>query len=273
MITSASYAYTVKGGDTMTKIAAKADMTVKQLWALNPFIKNPNTIFIGENINTSSTTATTTAIVTIKSGNKIATTTKPVIKTPPVVVIATTTNSVPPVTTPVVLGSSEVKLTAYLTGYAWPDNTPPGSAISNPVIHHEAGGTGTYADPITVAVGHSFIGGVDVLDYKAGTKFYVPNLRKYFIAEDTCGDGNTPQNGPCHNLNKPGNSAPAGAQVWLDLWVGGVGSSQSSVLVCEDAITDLHTVIVNPVSNYAVNPGAIYINSCATQYGDTIVKQ
>lgn len=30
--------------------------------------------------------------------------------------------------------------------------------------------------------------GRHVLDWSAGTKFYAPNLRRAFIAEDTCGD-------------------------------------------------------------------------------------
>lgn len=267
MITSASYAYTVKSGDTMSRIAAKSSMTVKQLWALNPFIKNPNLIHVGQTIKTSSTTATT-------AGQKITTkaaTNTTVVQAP--TPVATKPSPTPVTPVPTTSAGGEIKLTAYLTGYAWPDNTPPGSAISNPVIHHQADGTGTYADPITVAVGHSFINGKDILDYAAGTRVYVPNLRKYFIAEDTCGDGNTPQNVPCHNLNAPGNSAPAGAQVWLDLWVGGVGSSQATVLKCEDAITDLHTVIVSPASNYAVNPGPVYGTSCAPQYGESVVTQ
>lgn len=46
--------------------------------------------------------------------------------------------------------------TAYTTAFTWFDNTPPGSsAICCPRIHSTAGGTGTYADPITVAIGHS----------------------------------------------------------------------------------------------------------------------
>jgi hypothetical protein len=192
----------------------------------------------------------------------VATTTSAVTPTPTTKPVATTTPAVKPVT-----------IEAYLTGYAWPDNTPPGSAISNPVIHHEAGGTGTYADPITVAVGHSFINGDDVLDYLAGTLFYMPYLRKYFIAEDTCGDGDTPQNVPCHNLHMAGNEAPAGAEAWLDLWVGGVGSTQSVVLKCEDAITGLHTVIMKPSPNYAVIAGPVYESSCAQQFSDTPVTQ
>jgi hypothetical protein len=44
-------------------------------------------------------------------------------------------------------------------------------------------------DPITLAAGHSIINGKDIGDYAYGTKFYVPNLRKYFTAADACGDG------------------------------------------------------------------------------------
>ena len=191
---------------------------------------------------------------------------------------ATTTVTITPTTStkPVATSTPAIKsitLKAYLTGYAWPDNTPPGSAISHPVIHQEAGGTGTYADPITVAIGHSYINGVDVMDYPTGTRFYMPYLRKYFIAEDTCGDGSTPQNGPCHRLDTPGNEAPAGTQLWLDLWVGGVGSTQPVVLECEDAITGLHTIVMKPSANYVVNPGAIYATSCAPQFSETVVKQ
>src|SRR4051812_38674485 len=86
------------------------------------------------------------------------------------------------------------EITAYLTGYTYYDNTPHQSVtVSNPVIHQTAGGTGTYTDPITLAVGHTITNGQDVLDWPPGTIFYVPNLRKYFIVEDTCGDGDRPQ--------------------------------------------------------------------------------
>jgi len=275
MITSASYAYTVKRGDTMFKIASSYSLSLRTLFGFNPQIKNPNLIYPVQNVNTSSTTAAsagkTVASVdkstkqwgsgsTQKSSGSTAPTSTSVVNAPnpsPVTSGNTSTAS----------QAGETRLTAYTTSYAWPDNTPPGSAISNPVIHQQADGTGTYADPITLAVGHSMVNGKDILDYPAGTKFYLPNLRKYFIAEDTCGDGNTPQNGPCHtDRDNPG-------YVQVDLWAGGVGSGQSSVLTCEDAITGLHALIINPASNYAVIPGAIYSTSCAQQFGDTVLTQ
>lgn len=162
--------------------------------------------------------------------------------------------------------SGEKTIKAYLTGYSYFDNTPPGSVdISNPVLHTSAGGTGTYADPITLAVGHSLIGGKDILDWPAGTRFYVPNLRKYFIAEDTCGDGSDPQSGPCHV------GYPSSASTWLDLWIGGKGGTTSGSNSCMDAITGVWTVIVKPPSGLATVAGSVYGSSgCAKQYGNTV---
>lgn len=173
----------------------------------------------------------------------------------------------PPSQTPQQLPSSpspvagEVLLTAYITGYSYWDNTPPGSAdISNGIIHSKAAGTGTYSDPITLAVGHSISGGKDTLDYPAGTIFYVPNLRRYAIVEDTCGDGNTPQNGPCHTGYQ--------GHPWIDIYVGGGSVTRSISDNCMDAITEVHTVILNPAANYPVVSGEIAGN--CTQYGEVI---
>ena len=176
---------------------------------------------------------------------------------------ATVPKTSTPTSTPA--NPNEVRLTAYLTAYTYWDNTPPGSSqISNPIIHTLAGGTGTYSDPITVAVGHSITAGLDTLDYPAGTKFYVPNLRKYFIVEDTCGDGLTPQNGPCHTGYQ--------GHPWLDLWIDGANGTKATSDACANQVTDLHLIIENPGSNYAVTPGPVYNNGCADQYGDTVVS-
>src|SRR5262245_22997643 len=91
------------------------------------------------------------------------------------------------------------QIRAFISGYSFADNTPANSSqISNPTVHTAAGGTGTYADPVTVGVGHVATGTTSVLDWPAGTRFYLPNLRRYLIVEDTCGDGERPQDGPCH---------------------------------------------------------------------------
>ena len=157
-------------------------------------------------------------------------------------------------------------ISAYVTGYSYWDNTPPGSAaISHPVIHSRAGGVGTYADPVTVAVGHSIVGGKQTLDWPRGTRFYIPNMQRYFIVEDTCGDGNTPQNGPCHT------GYPSGTSTWLDVYVDGANASRSQSDACMSRITGRSTVVVNPDQGYKVSAGPISNGTCAV-YGNTPVR-
>jgi len=151
--------------------------------------------------------------------------------------------------------AGERAMQIYLTGYSFWDNTPPGSAqIARPVIHRQAGGTGTYHDPITVAVGHSKSGGQSRMDFPAGTRFYFPNLQKYGIVEDLCGDGPQPQNGPCHS----GYSGLA----WLDIYVGGHSTSAAVANRCMNAITGVQNVIVNPSPSRPVFPGEIVSSTC-----------
>ena len=75
-----------------------------------------------------------------------------------------------------------------VTFYGWPDNTPEGNIIACPKsenpssVHETAGGTGTYGDPITVAIASKERGG----KWEPGTRMYVPHLKKYLIVEDEC---------------------------------------------------------------------------------------
>ncbi len=62
--------YTVKKGDTLSKIARKNGLTLNELIALNPQIKNPNLIYIGQAITVSKTSATTNAATTNTTANK-----------------------------------------------------------------------------------------------------------------------------------------------------------------------------------------------------------
>jgi hypothetical protein len=157
----------------------------------------------------------------------------------------------------VVQSGSEQILQAYITGYSYWDNTPAGSAaISNPVIHKVAGGTGSYNDPITLAVGHSIVNGKDILDYPAGTRFYLSYLKKYAIVEDTCCDGSQPQNGPCHTGYK--------SHPWVDLYVDGQTSSAAAADACMNKITNIETVIENPVTGYPVVLGSVMGSGCVT---------
>lgn len=137
----------------------------------------------------------------------------------------------------------------YITGYADGDNTPPGSPVTFlNGITGVAGGNCTYANPTTMAVGHVITNGQDIGDFAYGTKFYVPELKCYFSAQDTCGDGPSPQSQPCHSLK----TADKGATLWLDAYVGPKGTAS-----CEDAMTKLYSVIENPVSGLPVKQGNI----------------
>ncbi len=147
------------------------------------------------------------------------------------------------------------QMTVYLTGYSYWDNTPPGSAaIAKPVIHRRAGGRGTYNNPITLAVGHSLNGRRQTLDFPAGTRFYFPQLRKYAIVEDVCGDGPRPQNGPCHTGR---NGLP-----WVDIYVDGKRAGNRVANSCMNRITGFHKVVLNPGRNLPVTPGPLAESGC-----------
>ena len=151
--------------------------------------------------------------------------------------------------------ASERQYSVYLTGYSYWDNTPPGSAaIARPVLRDKAGGTGTYEDPITIAVGHRIEGNRQTLDYPPGTRFYLPQLRRYAIVEDVCGEAPTPQNGPCHTGH---NGLP-----WLDIYVDGAGSVRSQSESCMRRITRVQPIIQNPSPDYPVVAGALTESGC-----------
>ncbi|WP_354262228.1 hypothetical protein [Arthrobacter sp. OAP107] len=160
----------------------------------------------------------------------------------------------------------------YITAYTWFDNTPPGSPdISNPALHRQAGGVGTYDDPVTVAVGHSWETGKDVLDVPAGTRIYLPDVRRYFIVEDTCGDGPTPEDGPCH----AGASEHEGASIWIDMWIGGEGEEASFTRRCTRRLTGVHTAVFNPANNFVVasGDGVIHDGQCDGEYGSELARR
>lgn len=194
----------------------------------------------------SPTTSPSPAYTGSASPTPAPTTSSPTPPTPSTTTPAPTTTTPAPAPT----GGREVK--AYLTGYSYFDNTPPGSAdISHPVLHDKAGGTGTWQDPTTVAVGHSIIGGNDVLDWPQGTRFYIPALKRYFLVEDSCGDGSRPQNGPCHT------GYPSGASTWLDVYVDGQSAGRDASDDCMSQITGVVTAIVDPPPGLPVTVGPI----------------
>jgi hypothetical protein len=135
-------------------------------------------------------------------------------------------------------GGAAKQLTIWLTGYSWQDNTPPGSSVvGEPVLHQKAGGSGTFADPITVAVpGHQ-----GDMDWPPGTKFYLPSVQRYVIVEDS-------------GAAKP----PSGDDTHLDMWIGGQDGTKDTTDECESQLTGNVPAQVNPPDNLPVMAGPIF---------------
>ncbi|MBP2327886.1 hypothetical protein JOF56_008271 [Kibdelosporangium banguiense] len=147
----------------------------------------------------------------------------------------------------------------FLTFYGWWDNTPPGGDIAYPQIHNTAGGKGTYADPITFATSTS--------ELRAGTKVWVPRVRKYFIMEDSCQECGEDWNGEGPN-GGPGLRH-------IDLWLGGKGGDPMAAIDCEDALTHynpdstpvMESVVVDPPSDEPYDPTPIFNTGTGECYG------
>ena len=123
----------------------------------------------------------------------------------------------------------------FTTGYTYWDNSPPGSAqIARPQIHDRAGGTGTWKDPITVAVQSG--------RFDFGTRFYLPELKKYFIVEDLCG--------ACYDGRN-------GGEYTLDLWVDGSDLSSGGAAQCASRVTGVQPAIKDPDSDLPVASGPV----------------
>jgi len=154
--------------------------------------------------------------------------------------------------------SASTTSTMYVTGYSYWDNDPPGSgeiafpkSDGYPTLHNTAAGNGSFSNPTTVAVG--LVNGAP--QFKPGTKLYVPNVRRYFIVEDSCADC-----GKGH-----------GGYRWIDLWVDGSTSSVASADACMSKITGYHKVIVGPSNGYSVSYNAISkSNTCTKVFGETV---
>jgi hypothetical protein len=129
---------------------------------------------------------------------------------------------------------SGTRLAVRMTGFSYHDNTPARSAdICCGVVHDEAAGTGTYENPITVAVP----GSGRSMEFEPGTVFYAPDLRRYLIVEDSGASRN----------NRP----------HLDVYVDGQGYSKSASDKCMREITGTRIVIEDPDPDYPVTRGPL----------------
>jgi hypothetical protein len=134
------------------------------------------------------------------------------------------------------------QLRIAISAFSWQDNDPPNSAqIGAPVLHQSAGGQGTYADPITVSVPAAPAGA----GYPPGSRFYLPSIQRYVIAEDTGGP--------------PG---PPGTDTALNVWIDGRSGTPAEAEACEDLVTGGGTTTAqfNPPPGLPVMAGPIYNN-------------
>ncbi len=175
----------------------------------------------------------------------------PTVTSPPSVTV-TPTITAQPTTVP---APAPVTSSVEITWYGAFDDDPPGSvAIDRPdsckaCIHKTAGGTGTWADPLTFA---SPISADGKSAYAYGDRIYVGTIggitvNKYFIREDSCAVSWTAPNG-------------CGAATHVDLYMGNP-SGTKDVLTCEDALTPdgLAPIVVNPAPDLPVDPAPLWM--------------
>jgi 3D (Asp-Asp-Asp) domain-containing protein len=127
-------------------------------------------------------------------------------------------------------------VTVRVTFYGWVDNDPPGKIIAYPKhknpnsLHEQAGGVGSYADPVTLAAKKD--------QWPVGTKFYLPYLKKYGIIEDICGN--------CEDKH-------------LDVWMESNGNFPEKLLDCESKWTKRREVVeIDPPSTHLVDINPFY---------------
>lgn len=175
----------------------------------------------------------------------------------PTVTVTQTVTPTPTATTTTPPATTEKRYTGFVTGFSYFDNDPPNStaiAYENAFTGRTgAGGTGTYANPVTVAVPSVLADGTS---HAPGDRFYLPNLRRYFVVEDLCAVSH---------------SAPNGCTSQFDVWVDGRWNN-TAANNCMNAITGNHLIIKNPAQNYRVAAGVIAPNNC-TEYGDSVLTQ
>jgi 3D (Asp-Asp-Asp) domain-containing protein len=118
--------------------------------------------------------------------------------------------------------------TMKVTFYGWADNSPPGDAIAYPMnggfptVHDAAGGTGTFADPITFAT--------DKAEIPVGTIIYIPFIEKYLVMEDDCTECDQDWSN--------------GMERHVDVWMNSNGTANATDLEnCEDQWTQESTSV------------------------------
>jgi 3D (Asp-Asp-Asp) domain-containing protein len=149
-------------------------------------------------------------------------------------------------------GEAGTTVSMEVTFYGWADNSPPGNAIAYPMnggyptVHDAAGGTGTYADPITFAT--------DPTELAPGTRVYAPFIEKYLIMEDSCGQCETDWSSHARHI---------------DVWMNSDGTEDPTDLEnCEDQWTQTSTPVeIDPPQGRTVTTNPLFVpatNTCRT---------
>ncbi|PLB37239.1 uncharacterized protein BDW47DRAFT_126440 [Aspergillus candidus] len=126
------------------------------------------------------------------------------------------------------------------TFYGYPDNDPPGAAISQDCGRgFTAGGTGTFSDPLTMATAPGELENCEVV--------YVPFLKKYLRNEDYCAQCVVDwQSGLRH----------------IDVWTGeSTVNGGEDQINCEKQLTtaeSIYTIVRSPRGDLEVDPNPIY---------------
>jgi len=134
-----------------------------------------------------------------------------------------------------------------VTFYGYPDNSPPGAgtAYNCGGRNNIAGGTGTYADPLTFATADG--------EFQQCEIIYLPYLKKYLRYEDSCEQCTTDwSSGKAH----------------IDVWTGSNSSNGGQNQIdCEDSLTpDAQSIVRSPPNNLDVDDSALFDGSCHTDH-------
>ncbi len=150
-----------------------------------------------------------------------------------IVAVAVLTSAVPPA---IAAGRTHPpRAGVYATYYGWFDNTPPGCATAYSGC---AGGTGTYANPITFAS--------DRAEFPVGTVLYDSHFHKYLRMGDDCQE--------C-DLDWSGHGPDGGPRLHhIDVWVGGRGGNAFDAIDCEDALTRSRPDGAPLLTSFVVDP-------------------
>lgn len=138
-----------------------------------------------------------------------------------------------------VLSGTQQSVKIQLTAYGAPDNNPAGSkTISQPTIHQQAGGSCTFADPVSFASP----GSAGSTEFPKGQRVYFPSLKCYGVSEDS--------------------GATKMSIKHIDIYAGDGPASITDK--CESDLTGPTTVIVNPVAGKPVVTGPLSTSSGCT---------